>query len=496
MDVKVKKIIYATSELDEWVELAKEMQEKKNWQPIYWVTTPKNEKLIQKSFPHTHCQNFISATRGNYTPFNKTVKPIPLDSNILLQYSHYEKIALKMMDRMDATAYSFNYTERLELYYDFLSYWMNAISILDADYVLFSESPHGVFQYILYAVCKENGVKILRFTPTHIEGLTFLSYDIEGSPNYLKEMMASTPNVTPLAEAYLAKNRGEYSKALPYYMKDINQKSSFLTTIKKVGGKLQRFIFSKTVTVYKKSADVALFDAKITKYNLLLYKLKGISFKKRLKKAYEHLAVEADFTQNYIYVALHYQPEKTTSPEGDIFVEQWLMVQMLAYLIPDGWLLYVKEHNSQFAERLYGEQGRTHDFYERLATFKNLKLISTETSSFELIDHAKAVATVTGTVGLESVIRSVPVLSFGHAWYALCEGVFDLKNSDDVRVALHKIEEGYVVNRENVESFLYAIEKVSFPCYLNAGNSVGVSFGEKENLKNLITCLMTYAEGV
>lgn len=490
------KVIYATSELDEWIELAKEMQEKKGWQPIYWVTTPKNEKFIQKSFPNTHCQNFISATRGEYVPLNESKEIIPLDSNILLQYSHYEKIALKMMDRMDATAYSFNYSERLQLYHDFLTYWINAISVLEADYVVFSESPHALFQYILYAVCKENRVKVLRFTPTHIEGLTFLSYGIGGSPNYLKEMIASNPKTTPFAEAYLAKSRGEYSKALPYYMKDINQKSSVLETVKNIGGKLQRFLFSQTVsTAYKKSANVALSDAKITKYNLLLYKLKGVLFKKKLKKSYDYLTVEANLTKPYIYVALHYQPEKTTSPEGDIFVEQWLMVQMLAHLVPDGWMVYVKEHNSQFAERLYGEQGRTHDFYQRLSEFENVKLIASQTSSFDLIDNAQAAATVTGTVGLESAIRSVPVLSFGHAWYTSCEGVFDVKNSDDVRAVLQKIENGYIVNRDAVDSFLYAIEKVSFPCYLNPGNSVGVSFGEKENLKNLVTCLITYAKG-
>lgn len=489
------KVIYATSELNEWIELAKEMQTSKGWQPIYWVTTPKNEKLIQASFPDIHCQNFISATRGEYTLLDELTEVTPLESTTLLQYGYYEKIALKMMDRMDATAYSFNYSERLERYYDFLAYWINVIKVLEADYVVFSESPHAVFQYILYAVCKENGVKILRFTPTHIEGLTFLSYDIKGSPDYLKEMIASNPKTTPLAQAYLDKNRGEYSKAFPYYMKDINQKSNFLATLKKVGEKLQRFISLSTVTAYKKSAEVALCDADITKYNLLLYKIKGILFKKRLKKSYDYLAVKADLTKPYIYVALHYQPEKTTSPEGDVFVEQWLMVQMLSHLAPDGWVVYIKEHSSQFAERLYGEQGRTHDFYERLSKFKNVKLISSQTSSFDLIDSAKAVATVTGTVGLESVIRSVPVLSFGHAWYALCEGVFTIKDNVELIEALKNVEHGYQVESKKVDKFLYAIEKVSFPCYLNSGNKAGVSLEKKENLKNLVTCLMTYAKG-
>jgi hypothetical protein len=228
------RVIYATSELDEWIGLAKEMQEKRGWQPIYWVTTPKNDEHVERSFPSAHCQNFISATRGEYLSLKGLDSVRPLDSATIAHYSHYEKIALKMMDRMDATAYSFNYSERLQLYYDFLSYWINAIDLLRADYVVFSESPHALFQYILYAVCKESGIRILRFTPTHIDGLTFLSYAIDKTPNYLKEMISSKPKATPLALAYLAKNRGEYGEALPYYMRDINQKSSFFETLKRL----------------------------------------------------------------------------------------------------------------------------------------------------------------------------------------------------------------------------------------------------------------------
>jgi hypothetical protein len=488
------RVIYATSELDEWVELAEHMQARKKWEPVYWVTTPKNEKKIQKHFPSTHCQNFIDAIRGRYMPLEGLTQVTPLDSVTIVKYNSYEKVALKMMDRMDATAYSFNYSERLQLYYDFLAYWINAIKVLNADYVLFSESPHALFQYILYAVCVENDIKVLRFVPTHIDGLTFLAYSIDKSPKYLQGKVLSRALKTSLMQKYIDRIRGEYSIALPYYMKDIHDKRTLGVTIKKSIGKLKRFFTSKTILAYKKSASVALSEVNIAKKELLYYKVRGLWFKQKLQKSYTHLAIKPNLNKDYIYVALHYQPEKTTSPEGGIFVDQWLMVQMLAFFVPEGWLIYVKEHSAQFAERLYGEQGRTHDFYERCDRLKNVKLVATETSSFDLIDNAKAVATVTGTVGLESVIRSVPVLCFGHAWYAQCEGVFEIRNNNELHAVLQKIKKGYQIDKKAVEYFLYAIEEISLQCYLNPGNKAGVSFDKEENLKNLIACLVAYAE--
>lgn len=487
------RVIYATSELEEWIDLAKIMLHDNGWEPIYWVTTFQNEDLIKRAFPHIYTQNYTAAVRGNYIDIG-IKKHKPLDKDILFKYQKYEPIVLKMMDRMDATAYSFNYTERLGLYYDFLGYWINAIKVLKPDYVLFSESPHALFQYLLYAVCMENKIKVLRFTPTNIEGLTFLSYDIEKTPHYLNDVLNSNLTATSKAEAYLEKNRGLYQEALPYYMKDLTKKHSYIESIKIYGGKFQRFLASTVVTAYKKSSSHTLSDFNISKVDILFYKLHGIKVKRKLKNRYEELAIKANLDKPYIYVALHYQPEKTTSPEGDIFVDQWLMIQMLSHLAPEGWQIYVKEHSSQFNTKLYGEQGRTGDFYDRINAFYNVTLLETTMNSFDLIDHAKAVATVTGTVGVESVIRSTPVLSFGHAWYALCEGVFVIKNNQELIDAYKKIGDGYKIENQKVDGFLYAIEYVSSPCYLNFGNRAGVSFGAKENLANLVTCLKNYAD--
>jgi len=495
------RVIYATSELDGWIDVAKNMQDTARWEPIYWITSPKNDIKIKEAFPGILYQGYIDAVRGVYTHIDQYIFTEVLDEVILKQYAFYEKTALKMMDRMDPTAYSFNTTERTQLYYDLLYYWINMIPALKPDYVLFSESPHALLHYVLYAVCMENDIKVLRFVPTHIEGLTFLSSAIKETPKYLEETYKShldkgLGESFVISDRYLDKNRGIYEKALPYYMKDIVGKRNFKDSMDLYISKINRFLKLKTFTSYKKRATYSIGETNISKLDYLSYKLRGIWRKKSMYKVYDELAISANFSQPYIYVALHYQPEKTTSPEGGVFVDQWLMILMLSSMLPQGWKLYVKEHASQFAPKLYGEQGRNSYFYQKVAALQNVSLIKTNICSFDLIDNAQAVATVTGTVGLEAAIRSKYVLCFGYPWYEICEGVIDIKSRKDMQTAIEQIQSGHKVDDKKVNAFLYAVEKVAHPCYLNPGNKVGVSFGEKDNIDNLTACLLQYADKV
>ena len=110
---------------------------------------------------------------------------------------------------------------------------------------------------------------------------------------------------------------------------------------------------------------------------------------------------------------LHYQPEQTTCPCGDIFVDQKLCVELLLKHLPLNYKIYIKEHPSQFNRYLIGHSSRMSDLYNDLVKNERVKLISTDVDSFELIKHTKAVSTITGTVGWEAMVRQKPVIAFG-----------------------------------------------------------------------------------
>ena len=181
-----------------------------------------------------------------------------------------------------------------------------------------------------------------------------------------------------------------------------------------------------------------------------------------LKTRYAKLSNPVNFEQPFVYVALSFQPERTSSPMAGVYVNQLLLVDLLSKSVPDGWWIYVKEHPSQLIPSWYyrAQCGRSLDYYDDFAAIPNVRLVPMSVSSFDLTDHAQVVATVTGSVGWEALNRDKPVLLFGHPWYRGCDGTFQISSQQDCAEALRKISEGYRVDQQKLNLFVHAIEKV------------------------------------
>jgi capsule polysaccharide export protein KpsC/LpsZ len=140
-------------------------------------------------------------------------------------------------------------------------------------------------------------------------------------------------------------------------------------------------------------------------------------------RRYDALCRPLQPEQDYVFLALHYQPERATVPLGGVFGDQTLIVDMLAKTLPKDWKLYVKEHPWQLQPFGWGEMQRTQEFYDTIAGYPNVVLVSRDVETSELVSGSKAVATVTGSVGWDALCSGIPVLVFGAAWYRDCAGV-------------------------------------------------------------------------
>jgi hypothetical protein len=106
-------------------------------------------------------------------------------------------------------------------------------------------------------------------------------------------------------------------------------------------------------------------------------------------------------------------------------------------------------------------------------------------NSFELIDHAKASATVSGTVGWESVVRGKPALLFGYSWYRDCRGVFVTHTIEEGQKAIQKIENGYKINSDEIKCFAQVVENCSVRGYIDGISSKMDIIPYEENVENL-----------
>jgi hypothetical protein len=110
--------------------------------------------------------------------------------------------------------------------------------------------------------------------------------------------------------------------------------------------------------------------------------------------------------RNIVYFPLHMEPEVALlqfSPENGNTIESIIWVSKS---LPADYVLVVKEQANAFLVR-------SRRFYERLLAMPNVVLADPDIHSWDWIQEAKIVATITGSVGQEAVHFEKPVISFG-----------------------------------------------------------------------------------
>lgn len=509
-DNRIEKIntIYYLSSINDWIDIAFQLKENLKWQPSYCIVhSAEQYRAFKAKFPETIC-HFRSDAMNGISPPEITADTAVIDAEHINKQLYHEHIAMRMMDRTSNG--KLNYNERRRLFNRIVINFLNMINTIKPSMALFSAVPHDIASYLLYAVCDVKNINtyIVRNSFMH-----FIEVDEKvEKPNaiieneYKKILHSNTIhefNINSIEDKELKelikKIKSSYDEAEPYYMKEQKKKDKkhnvvISTTcalkdmIPILNDRIKQLSFSRKVNL------VLSLPKKVV--NNYLYSYQTKLYKKRLQKKYLSMCQNINFKRPYIYLALHYQPERSTSPEGGFYVDQWLMANLLSKYIPKDWYIYIKEHKSQFynAPKLQGHLGRSESFYEDLVKLKNVKLVPLEIPSFDLIDNSQAVATVTGTVGLEAILRGKPVMAFGYAWYRNCEGVFYVPNREDVKNAIETIRNGYRINDKAVIAFLSIVEKKCAKAYWSQQSKKSANISYSENVKRIVKIIEDYVD--
>ena len=470
--------------------------EKFGWDPVYWSVVPNIEEKVKKEYPNTICHNHYDAIKGIPPKEYANKELVPLCPLLLEKMANYERNALRMFERNDSHTNTFTYRERVDLYKYLVQFWTTIIKDMNPQHVVFEEEPHQASDYILYGVCHEMGVDTIMFIRTKFpERMYPVRKFEEGSEiirnAYQNEQTNKSIDSVVLSssmEEYFSSLQGSYDNAVSLHLwdqvdevQDIRTKKSHIIMsirklIKTILSKFNRsdlltrwkLLTSKPGTFFEsdqKQKNKLFRDSKLTYFEHLYYKTKSILKKRKLLRYYYSISQQSyDLSRPYVFCALNYQPEKTTCPLGGDYDDQILMLKTLSAALPDGWLLYVKDHPSQFVSSYsrYGENFRSVAYYKEISELENVRLLPLDSNTFELIDNSKVVATVTGTSAWEGVIRGIPALVFGYCWFKHCNGVFYVYSYESVKEALKKILDGYKVNINEVKVFAKVVEENSF----------------------------------
>jgi capsule polysaccharide export protein KpsC/LpsZ len=163
------------------------------------------------------------------------------------------------------------------------------------------------------------------------------------------------------------------------------------------------------------------------------------------------------------------------------------MIETLAAALPKDWVIYVKEHPTQWLIRgpvYFGYRYR--GYYEKISKLSNVFLVPINTDSFTLIDKSQALATVTGSAGWEAVLRGKPALVFGYPWYRDCQGVFMVNNTETVRSVLDLVYKGLIsIDQNNILHYLVNFGKFSVKGYVEDYNKSISKLNKRENALSL-----------
>jgi len=413
----------------------------------------------------------------------------PLDEELLEQMRFCEVDYMHMISRFERKG-EISYRERKRSYHHHLRFWNNYLDRHAINFYIGSSLPHEIPEYIIYCLCKVKGIKTVFFnTPPLIDTLVIMQ-DWEESVVEMQgvyESLKAEYNDKPINAIELE------PKFAQYYEKQTNvEKDPFWYLKKKPESWLAEtsalFIqspMSFIEGVIKFFTDV--FNVKERSYRVRAYQMRLL--KKAQRAFYDAHVTEPDYTQKYVYVPLHVQPECSTCPMAGMFMDQILEVQMLSALLPKDVYIYVKENPYQDV------RCRSKEFYQQFLDIPRVKLMPYEHNTFRIMEGASAIATCTGTVGFESMFRNLPVIMFGHRFYQYGPGVHLVHTTEDCKKAIESIfEKGETPDLKDAKTFLRALQVVSINGALTDLFQSLSNLSEQENIANVSFALRKYLE--
>lgn len=442
---------------------------------VYWSGL-NVESLIDKSeFSNTIFHDYHDARAGKPSPQVDSSFFEPPSEELIRSMYETESTLLVMMNKAHEWM---GENEKKHLYYTYLQYWDGVIKKYKPDAIIGPSAPHTLYDLVLFDLAKMHGIKTIMFEQTSVFDRAIILNDYKKSCEALEKQLLEDKDKIFSVEDFEADIRRYYDKQMdslkphiPQYIHDLNKRFSFFNILK-----------TKSTVLFRSFRDGVFFERvgnKLLRFN-----------KGNLKKEHERVQTSVDFDKKYIYMPLHYQPECSTCPLGGVFVDQILAIKILSFCLPKDWLIYVKEHPTQWKFRgpVYFAY-RYRGYYEEITKLKNVRLVPLNTDSFELIKKSQAVATIGGTASWEGLFYGKPGIVFGYPWYKHCKGIFRVNDAASCQAVMDKIEKGYKVNPQDLINYLGSFQKVVLSAFREEYYKKISPNNVEQNINNMVKIL-------
>lgn len=338
-------------------------------------------------------------------------------------------ISSKSADRLKCGFCNFDRDSELgllrndEYYYsgvtdDLNFFFKNIINLQKKDYVIY-ENVSNTFSYVAYENTIDVEATYLGIIGSRLPGRIELwetQYGISDLINSkIDDKKALSYTALDFAKDYINK----FNKIRPDYM--IDSKAHYRKSIFKGILKKKKYFFSLIVSAVSsrltennsfQSHDILLDVFTRIKRNILR------KIKIFLLNKYFYKPIDDDIF--YLY-PLHYHPESSTSILAPNYVDEDVVLKNIAFTIPNGALLYIKDHPIAFGYKSLS-------FYRKIKSLPNVRLIHPDHDTKDLIQRACAIITISSTVGYEAVLKGKSSFVFGNVFYLSHKNALKINN--------------------------------------------------------------------
>lgn len=125
--------------------------------------------------------------------------------------------------------------------------------------------------------------------------------------------------------------------------------------------------------------------------------------------------------ERFLLYPMHFHPESSTSILAGTYLDEYEVIRNIAFNLPEGIRLYVKDHISAWGYPPL-------DFYRKIKRLPNVRLLSPDEPTKQLIKQSTGVITLTSTVGYEALLLNTRVFLLGEVFYQFHTGVTAIEN--------------------------------------------------------------------
>lgn len=424
------------------------------------------DEMLCDYIGESNCIRREDCLRGKYDSYideyNMSIRSI--DANDIEDVRKFITPAM-LMNRRFEKRMRMNFPGTLSEHYrmiiNHILFWNTFLDEIEIKYFVMSDAPHEVYDYIIYELCKKKGIctigyRYLYKTDRYLIFNEFDDFELVCKKKYTECLLKykgrdidSTILDFELKQFY---NSLKDDKTKTFDV-DVNFNREFAYRF----GEIRLDLYIKDCIKRKRTNSENSFRDNVDYLKSYFYILKRKRETSIFRKSYEALTEAPDFTQSYVYFALHLLPESAVDPLGGVFSDQFLAVKMISEYLPQGWKLFVRMHPAQVCTVMDYEE------IKRFADLKNVILISTKVNQQDLISRSKAVATLTGEIAIESMMYDVPCLVFGKTYYGAMPNAKVIQCMEDMQQAVDLIKNGKLMIGENDKIlFFKAMEEASY----------------------------------